>query len=851
VSDQQQENEITTTQAAPAAPVASDQVAAPAQASAPETPKAASTPTPAAAEKAVPATGEEAAPAKPKRTRRTTKPAADGEEVTKPKRRTTRTTRAKRTVAADSSAPISDEVAQARALAQISEAQVVRARRRAAEREAAALTELAAPSVPETPAADQPTEKSVPRTRRRTAAKAERVADQVTLELTEASVRSAAGEGTSPAEPAAPVEASEVPVVDPALRPHRRGRKPKAFVEAEKAAAAAAAARDAAATAESATAADAPVQDATTSEAVSADVEPADVRPGRSRRTAVKRTSKAKAAKKGTSEDSDETTADASTDAAEPQDVEQPASEKPKRGRKKSAKAKASEQQADVEAQVDSGAEANDAAKANADAAATDDAAPAEADDNARPNRRQHKRNDERNERKDDRNNDRRNRQRDRKQRNKERNAAPTEPTLSREELAAMKVAELREKAKEFEIETTGKKKAELVEEIYTTAAKAEGFRDIKGILQIRPDSSGIIHAHGYMKSNDDAFVPAYLIRSARLRTGDLIEGSLRPSRGGDKRAGLAKITTVNGLDPEQIRNRPKFGDLTPVYPNEPLRMEHGKDSITGRAIDIVSPIGKGQRGLIVSPPKAGKTTILKKICQSISINNPEVHLICLLVDERPEEVTDMQRSIKGEVVASTFDMPADNHTRVAELVIERAKRIVELGGDVVVVLDSITRLARAYNLAAPASGRILSGGVDSAALYPPKRFLGAARNIENGGSLTILASALIDTGSKMDEVIFEEFKGTGNMELKLDRELADRRIFPAIDPVASGTRNEDLLVDEQMRPFVFGLRRILAGMNNTERAAASFIKGLKGTNTNQEFLVRSAKKHSDYEQTF
>ena len=841
MSDQQQENEITTTQTAPAAPVTSDQAVlpAPAQVSAPEAPKAAAPTTPVAS--------EEAAPAKSKRTRRVAKPAADGEDAEKPKRRTTRTTRAKRPVAADASVPISDEVAQARALAQISEAQVVRARRRAAEREAAALTELAAPSVPETPAADQPTEKPAPRTRRRTAAKAEQVAEQVTSELTEASVRSAAGEGASPTEPAAPVEASEVPVVDPALRPHRRGRKPKAFVEAEKAAAAAAAARDAAATAESATAADAPVQDAATSEAAPADAEPADVRPGRSRRTAVKRTSKAKAAKKGASEDSDETTADASTDAAEPQDVEQPASEKPKRGRKKSAKAKASEHQADVEAQVDSGAEANEAAAVNADAAATDAAAPAEAEDGTRSNRRQHKRNEEHNER----NNDRRNRQRDRKQRNKERNAAPTEPTLSREELAAMKVAELREKAKEFEIETTGKKKAELVEEIYTTAAKAEGFRDIKGILQIRPDSSGIIHAHGYMKSNDDAFVPAYLIRSARLRTGDVIEGSLRPSRGGDKRAGLAKITTVNGLDPEQIRNRPKFGDLTPVYPNEPLRMEHGKDSITGRAIDIVSPIGKGQRGLIVSPPKAGKTTILKKICQSISINNPEVHLICLLVDERPEEVTDMQRSIKGEVVASTFDMPADNHTRVAELVIERAKRIVELGGDVVVVLDSITRLARAYNLAAPASGRILSGGVDSAALYPPKRFLGAARNIENGGSLTILASALIDTGSKMDEVIFEEFKGTGNMELKLDRDLADRRIFPAIDPVASGTRNEDLLVDEQMRPFVFGLRRILAGMNNTERAAASFIKGLKGTNTNQEFLVRSAKKHSDYEQTF
>ncbi len=835
------------------------------QASVPEAPKAAPMSAPASAEKVAPAAGEgvapaaeeDAAPVKPERTRRAPKPAADGEEAAKPKRRVTRATRSKHTVA-DSSAPISDEVAQARALAQISEAQVVRARRRAAEREVAALTEFAAPVVSEAPAATeapvagQPTEKPAPRTRRR-AAKSQQDAEQAAQESGEAPARSAVGEGAQPSESATPAEAHEVPVVDPALRPHRRGRKPKAFVEAERAAAAAAAAaQDAALTAAPAPVADAPAQGVVATEAgAPADAEPADVRPGRSRRTATKRTSKAKAAKKGASEDSAETTADASTDAAEPQDAEQPASEKPKRGRKKSVKAKASEQQADVEAQVDSGAEANDASAANVDTVATDGAAPAEADESARPNRRQHKRNDERNERKDDRNNDRRNRQRDRKQRNKERNAAPTEPTLSREELAAMKVAELREKAKEFEIETTGKKKAELVEEIYTTAAKAEGFRDIKGILQIRPDSSGIIHAHGYMKSSDDAFVPAYFIRSARLRTGDVIEGSLRPSRGGDKRAGLAKITTVNGVDPEQARNRPKFGDLTPVYPNEPLRMEHGKDSITGRAIDIVSPIGKGQRGLIVSPPKAGKTTILKKICQSISINNPEVHLICLLVDERPEEVTDMQRSIKGEVVASTFDMPAENHTRVAELVIERAKRIVELGGDVVVVLDSITRLARAYNLAAPASGRILSGGVDSAALYPPKRFLGAARNIENGGSLTILASALIDTGSKMDEVIFEEFKGTGNMELKLDRDLADRRIFPAIDPVASGTRNEDLLVDEQMRPFVFGLRRILAGMNNTERAAASFIKGLKGTNTNQEFLVRSAKKHSDYEQTF
>lgn len=784
------------------------------------------------------------------------KSAADGEEAAKPKRRTTRTTRTKRPAAADASAPISDEVAQARALAQISEAQVVRARRRAAEREAAALTELAAPVTSEAPAAneapvaEQSVEKPAPRTRRRAAAKAQQPAEQPTLEVAEAPVRPAAGESAPSTELVAPVEANEVPAVDPALRPHRRGRKPKAFVEAEKAAAAAAAAQSAAVTVEPAAAAEAPVQDAPSAEApASADAEPADVRPGRSRRTAAKHSTKAKVKPTTDAEPSADESSDAAV-AVNSEVADQPAPEKPKRTRKKSAKAKAAEQQADDEANAsgDADVKAEGEAPSGADTPAAAASEGAETEGGTRPNRRQHKRNDER---KDDRNNDRRNRQRDRKQRNKERNAAPTEPTLSREELAAMKVAELREKAKEFEIETTGKKKAELVEEIYTTAAKAEGFRDIKGILQIRPDSSGIIHAHGYMKSNDDAFVPAYLIRSARLRTGDVIEGSLRPSRGSDKRAGLAKITTVNGLDPEQSRNRPKFGDLTPVYPNEPLRMEHGKDSITGRAIDIVSPIGKGQRGLIVSPPKAGKTTILKKICQSISINNPEVHLICLLVDERPEEVTDMQRSIKGEVVASTFDMPADNHTRVAELVIERAKRIVELGGDVVVVLDSITRLARAYNLAAPASGRILSGGVDSAALYPPKRFLGAARNIENGGSLTILASALIDTGSKMDEVIFEEFKGTGNMELKLDRDLADRRIFPAIDPVASGTRNEDLLVDEQMRPFVFGLRRILAGMNNTERAAASFIKGLKGTNTNQEFLVRSAKKHSDYEQTF
>ena len=325
---------------------------------------------------------------------------------------------------------------------------------------------------------------------------------------------------------------------------------------------------------------------------------------------------------------------------------------------------------------------------------------------------------------------------------------------------------------------------------------------------------------------------------AARLRTGDVIEGSLRPSRGGDKRAGLAKITTVNGLDPEQIRNRPKFGDLTPVYPNEPLRMEHGKDSITGRAIDIVSPIGKGQRGLIVSPPKAGKTTILKKICQSISINNPEVHLICLLVDERPEEVTDMQRSVKGEVIASTFDRPPSDHTSVAELAIERAKRLVEQGKDVVVLLDSITRLGRAYNNASPASGRILSGGVDSTALYPPKRFLGAARNIENGGSLTIIASALVETGSTGDTVIFEEFKGTGNAELKLDRKISERRVFPAVDVNLSSTRKDELLLSPEEFSIVHKLRRVLSGLDS-QQAIDLLISQLKKTKTNIEFLMQ------------
>lgn len=418
------------------------------------------------------------------------------------------------------------------------------------------------------------------------------------------------------------------------------------------------------------------------------------------------------------------------------------------------------------------------------------------------------------------------------------------EPSLSREELTSMRVAELRSKAARLGVEYVGLKKAALVETIYEAAARAEGFRPVEGVLDVQNEGYAFLRTGNYMTGDDDAFVHQQLIRQYGLRPGDRIRGSVGPSRSNNsKYPPLQKVETVNGRLPDELRQRPRFRDLTPIFPNERLVMECGRDSITGRAIDLVAPIGKGQRGLIVSPPKAGKTTVLKRICQSIASNNPEVHLLCLLVDERPEEVTDMERSIKGEVVASTFDMPASNHTAVSELVIEHAKRLVELGDDVVVVLDSITRLARAYNLAQPPSGRILSGGVDSAALYPPKKFLGAARNIEGGGSLTIIASALVDTGSKMDEVIFEEFKGTGNMELKLDRDLADRRIFPAIDPVASGTRNEELLIRSEIQPFVWGIRRVLANMNNVERAASVLVKGLRATNDNEEFLIRSAKK--------
>lgn len=416
-------------------------------------------------------------------------------------------------------------------------------------------------------------------------------------------------------------------------------------------------------------------------------------------------------------------------------------------------------------------------------------------------------------------------------------------PSVTKEELAELKVADLRVRAAELAVDTAGLKKAELVDAIYEATCKAEGFTEVTGVLDIMGDGYGFLRTSGYLPGENDIYVGLATIRKNGLRKGDMITGTTRPARPNDKFAALQKVSAVNGMPPEVMALRPKFADLTPVFPDERLLMEHGKNTTTARVIDLTAPIGKGQRGLIVSPPKAGKTTVLKDIAAAITANNPDVHLMYLGIDERPEEATDMERSIRGEVVSSTFDMPSENHIQVAELVIERAKRLVEQGRDVVILLDSITRLARAYNLAQPASGRILSGGVDSTALYPPKRFLGAARNIENGGSLTILASALIETGSKMDEVIFEEFKGTGNMELKLDRYLADRRIFPAIDPISSGTRKEELLMDPQEAPLIWGVRRILANTNSTERAMDMLIKSLKQTNSNQEFLLRMAKK--------
>jgi len=370
---------------------------------------------------------------------------------------------------------------------------------------------------------------------------------------------------------------------------------------------------------------------------------------------------------------------------------------------------------------------------------------------------------------------------------------------------------------------------------------------EVEGLLDLRDDGYGFLRTKGYHSSPNDVYVSINQVRRYHLRKGDTIVGGYRPAASNEKYPALLRVDTVAGLDPEVARLRPRFEDLTPLFPDEKLNLEtnEGKVDLTPRIVDLLAPIGKGQRGLIVSPPKAGKTTVMKQIAQSIETNNPEVHLIVLLVDERPEEVTDIRRSVKGEVVSSTFDRPAEEHTHVAELAIERAKRLVEQGRDVVIILDGITRLARAYNLAAPATGRIMSGGGDSGALYPRKKFFGAARNIEEGGSLTILASALVETGSKMDEVIFEEFKGTGNMELRLDRRLSERRLYPAIDVNASSTRHEELLFSRDALPQVWKLRRVLNGLAAEGRDAAGLellIDKLKSTKSNDEFLAEIAR---------
>ena len=365
----------------------------------------------------------------------------------------------------------------------------------------------------------------------------------------------------------------------------------------------------------------------------------------------------------------------------------------------------------------------------------------------------------------------------------------------------------------------------------------------VAGILDIL-DNYAFVRTSGYLAGPNDVYVSLAQVRKNALRNGDHITGAVRQPREGERREkfnALVRLDSVNGMAPEAGRGRPDFGKLTPLYPQERLRLETDPSGLTTRIIDLVAPIGKGQRGLIVSPPKAGKTMVLQAIANAITRNNPECHLMVVLVDERPEEVTDMQRSVKGEVISSTFDRPAEDHTAVAELAIERAKRLVELGHDVVVLLDSITRLGRAYNLAAPASGRILSGGVDSTALYPPKRFFGAARNIEDGGSLTILATALVETGSRMDEVIFEEFKGTGNMELKLDRKLADKRIFPAVDVDASGTRKEEILLGGEELSIVWKLRRVLHALDQ-QQAIELLLDKMKETKSNAEFLMQIQK---------
>jgi transcription termination factor Rho len=404
-------------------------------------------------------------------------------------------------------------------------------------------------------------------------------------------------------------------------------------------------------------------------------------------------------------------------------------------------------------------------------------------------------------------------------------------------EMEAMNLEELHRIARETDIKgTSNMKKKDLIFAILKQEAEAEGLIFTQGVLEIMPDGYGFLRRVNYLPHEDDIYISASQIRRFGLRTGDLVSGKVRPPKENERYYALLHVEAVNNEDPEKASGRPLFAELTPIHPHEQLKLERDPEDFATRIIDLLIPIGKGQRGLIVSPPKAGKTILLKKIANSLTENYPELVLIVLLIDERPEEVTDMRRSVRGEVLSSTFDEKPDNHIRLAELVLERAQRLVEQGLDVVILLDSITRLTRAYNLVIPPSGRTLSGGIDPAAFHKPKRFFGAARNIEEGGSLTILATALIETGSRMDDVIYEEFKGTGNMELHLDRKLAERRYFPAIDIPRSGTRREELMLDNDTIELMWTLRRTMNVTSSTEFLEA-LVERLKKTKNNASFL--------------
>ncbi|HVF09823.1 MAG TPA: transcription termination factor Rho [Abditibacteriaceae bacterium] len=396
---------------------------------------------------------------------------------------------------------------------------------------------------------------------------------------------------------------------------------------------------------------------------------------------------------------------------------------------------------------------------------------------------------------------------------------------------------ELREIAKEFSIASPNSlKKGDLVFRILEAQAETSGNQFKKGILEILPDGKGFLRTEGYLPGNEDVYVSQSQIKRFNLKTGDIVSGQVRAPKEMERYFGLLRVEAINGESPENMRTRKEFEKLTPIFPNEKFRLETTQENVTARIIDLVTPIGKGQRGLIVAPPKAGKTSLIKNVANSIMANHPEVYLIVLLIDERPEEVTDISRSVKGEVVASTFDELPENHIRVADMVLEKAKRLVEMKRDVVILLDSITRLSRASNLVVQPSGRTMSGGLDPAAMYKPKRLFGAARNIEEGGSLSILATVLVDTGSRMDEYIFEELKGTGNLDLVLDRSLFDQRIFPSIDINKSGTRRDDLLLSKEDLAAIFHLRRTLAALDN-DKSINLLIDRLKNTKTNADFM--------------